>query len=172
MFSINRNEANGMYANKDLFAVDESVQREALKNFYEQRAGVRIKHLIFKQIYFHIYNTCLQVEKKKLKNAMWISYWGVPTLVIVFVVTYWILGIENYLNPSVQMVGGKEELNKEEEEAGSSLWMILGIIGVLVIIFVALLWWFYPTISARLQGKKKKNQLGSQQTLVRSKIAL
>ena len=42
MFSINRNEANGMYANKDLFAVDESVQREALKNFYEQRAGVRI----------------------------------------------------------------------------------------------------------------------------------
>ena len=50
------------------------------------------------------------MEKKKLKNAMWISYWGVPTLVIVFVVTYWILGIENYLNPSVQMVGGKEEL--------------------------------------------------------------
>ena len=38
----NRNEANGMYANKDLFAVDESVQREALKNFYEQRAGVKI----------------------------------------------------------------------------------------------------------------------------------
>ena len=59
------------------------------------------------------------MEKKKLKNAMWISYWGVPTLVIVFVVTYWILGIENYLNPSVQMVGGKEELNKEEEEGGS-----------------------------------------------------
>ena len=38
----NRNEAQGMYANKDLFAVDESVQREALKNFYEQRAGVKI----------------------------------------------------------------------------------------------------------------------------------
>ena len=37
-----RNEAHGMYANKDLFAVDESVQREALKNFYEQRAGVNI----------------------------------------------------------------------------------------------------------------------------------
>ena len=172
MFSINRNEANGMYANKDLFAVDESVQREALKNFYEQRAGVRIKNFTFKQMYRYIYNTCLQVEKKKLKNAMWISYWGVPTLVIVFVVTYWILGIENYLNPSVQMVGGKEELNKEEEEAGSSLWMILGLVGVLVVLFVALLWWFYPTISARLQGKKKKNQLGSQQTLVRSKIAL
>ena len=47
MFSINRNEANGMYANKDLFAVDESVQREALKNFYEQRAGVRIKQQKF-----------------------------------------------------------------------------------------------------------------------------
>ena len=38
----NRNEAHGMYANKDLFAVDESVQREALKTFYEQRAGVNI----------------------------------------------------------------------------------------------------------------------------------
>ena len=37
----NRNEAIGMYANKDLISVDESVQREALKNFYEQRAGVR-----------------------------------------------------------------------------------------------------------------------------------
>ena len=112
------------------------------------------------------------MEKKKLKNAMWISYWGVPTLVIVFVVTYWILGIENYLNPSVQMVGGRDELNKEEEEGGSSLWMILGLVGVLVVLFVGLLWWFYPTISARLQGKKKKSQLGSQQTLVRSKIAL
>ena len=32
-----------MYANKDLFAVDESVQREALKNFYEQRAGVKFQ---------------------------------------------------------------------------------------------------------------------------------
>ena len=39
----NRNEAQGMYANKDLFAVDESVQREALKNFYEQRAGVKFQ---------------------------------------------------------------------------------------------------------------------------------
>ena len=38
-----RDEADGMYANKDLFAVDESVQREALKNFYEQRAGVKIQ---------------------------------------------------------------------------------------------------------------------------------
>ena len=38
-----RDEADGMYANKDLFAVDESVQREALKTFYEQRAGVNIQ---------------------------------------------------------------------------------------------------------------------------------
>ena len=38
-----RDEADGMYANKDLFAVDESVQREALKNFYEQRAKVKIQ---------------------------------------------------------------------------------------------------------------------------------
>ena len=38
-----RDEADGMYANKDLFAVDESVQREALKAFYEQRAGVNIQ---------------------------------------------------------------------------------------------------------------------------------
>ena len=58
MFSINRNEANGMYANKDLFAVDESVQREALKNFYEQRAGVRFKHLKFEtDALLHIHTT-------------------------------------------------------------------------------------------------------------------
>ena len=104
---------------------------------------------------------------------MWISYWGVPVLVIVFVVTYWIMGIENYLNPSVKMVAGKEEVASmaEEEEEGSSLWLILGVIGVLLAVFAALLWWFYPMISAKLE-KKKKAKLGSQQTLVRSKIAL
>ena len=47
-----------MYANKDLFAVDESVQREALKNFYEQRAGVRFKHLKFEtDALLHIHTT-------------------------------------------------------------------------------------------------------------------
>ena len=103
---------------------------------------------------------------------MWISYWGVPVLVIVFVVTYWILGVENYINPSVKMVTGKEEVaEEEEEEGGSLLWLMLGVIGVLVALFAALLWWFYPMISAKLE-KKKKAKLGSQQTLVRSKIAL
>ena len=39
----NRDEANGIYyANKGLFAVDEEVQREAVKDFYEQRARVKI----------------------------------------------------------------------------------------------------------------------------------
>ena len=144
--------------------MDESVQREALKNFYEQRAGVKT--------FVDEFET-YQVEKKKLRNAMWISYWGVPVLVIVFVVTYWIMGIENYLNPSVKMVAGKEEVASmaEEEEEGSSLWLILGVIGVLLAVFAALLWWFYPMISARLQ-KRKKAKLGSQQTLVRSKIAI
>ena len=38
-----REDENGIYyGNKDLFAVDESVQREALKDFYEQRAQVKI----------------------------------------------------------------------------------------------------------------------------------
>ena len=101
---------------------------------------------------------------------MWISYWGVPILVIVFVVTYWILGIENYLNPSVKMVSGEEKV-EEEEEGGSSLWLILGLVGVLLVVFAVLVWWFHPMISAKLQ-KKKKTKLGSQQTLVRSKIAL
>lgn len=45
-FSLNlfstRDEADGIYyKNKELFAVDESVQREALKDFYEQRAQVK-----------------------------------------------------------------------------------------------------------------------------------
>ena len=111
-----------------------------------------------------------QVEKKKLRNAMWISYWGVPILVIVFVVTYWILGIENYLNPSVKMVSGEEKV-EEEEEGGGSLWLILGLVGFLVVVFAGLVWWFHPMISAKLQ-KKKTTKLGSQQTLVRSKMAL
>ena len=46
LFSLNlfstRDEADGIYyKNKELFAVDESVQREALKDFYEQRAQVK-----------------------------------------------------------------------------------------------------------------------------------
>ena len=102
---------------------------------------------------------------------MWISYWGVPVLVIVFVVTYWILGVENYINPRVKMVTGKEEVAEEEEEEGSLLWLMLGVIGVLVALFAALLWWFYPMISAKLE-KKKKTKLGSQQTLIRSRIAV
>ena len=102
---------------------------------------------------------------------MWISYWGVPILVIVFVVPYWILGIENYLNPSVKMVSGQEKVEEEEEEGGGSLWLILGLVGFLVVVFAVLVWWFHPMISDKLQ-KKKKTKLGSQQTLVRSKIAL
>ena len=101
---------------------------------------------------------------------MWIGFWGVPTLVIVFVVSYWILGIANYLNPSVSIDEWSSSMTKEEEE-GSPLLLILGVIGVLAAVFAALLWWFYPMISARLQRKKKIKQ-GSQQTLVRSKMPL
>ena len=111
------------------------------------------------------------MEKKKLRNAMWISYWGVPILVIVFVVTYWIMGIENYLNPSVKMVKEEVAAMTEEEEGGISLWLILGVMGVLVAVFGVLLWWFYPMISAKLE-KKKKAKIGSRQTLVKSKITL
>ena len=109
------------------------------------------------------------MEKKKLRNAMWIGFWGVPLLVIVFVVSYWILGIANYLNPSVSIDEWSSSMTKEEE--GSPLLLILGVIGVLAAVFAALLWWFYPMISARLQRKKKIKQ-GSQQTLVRSKMPL
>ena len=61
----NRNEAHGIFANKDLFAVNESVQREALKNFYEQRARVKVP----KAIKFVTELDNCQVEKKKLRNA-------------------------------------------------------------------------------------------------------
>ena len=102
---------------------------------------------------------------------MWIGYWGVPILVIVFVVTYWIMGIENYLNPSVEMVKEEVAAMTEEEEGGISLWLILGVIGMLVAVFAALLWWFYPMISAKLQ-KKKRAKIGSHQTLVKSRTTL
>ena len=102
---------------------------------------------------------------------MWIGYWGVPILVIVFVVTYWIMGIENYLNPSVKMVKEEVAAMTEEEEGGISMWLVLGVLGVLVAVFAALLWWFYPMISAKLQ-KKKKAKIGSHQTLVKSRTTL
>ena len=102
---------------------------------------------------------------------MWIGYWGVPILVIVFVVTYWIMGIENYLNPSVKMVKEEVAAMTEEEEGGISMWLVLGVIGVLVAVFAALLWWFYPMISAKLQ-KKKRAKIGSHQTLVKSRTTL
>ena len=153
-----RNEAHGIFANKDLFAVNESVQREALKNFYEQRARVKVP----KAIKFVTELDNCQVEKKKLRNAKLIGVWGVPIFVFIFVVTYWILGMENYINPKMVM-----EEEKEEEEEGSSLWMILGVIGLIVAVFAALLCWFYPTISSRLQAKKT-TKLGLQQSTIAS----
>ena len=98
---------------------------------------------------------------------MWISYWGVPIIVFVFVATYWMLGMENYINPSKQIVVAKEEI----EEGDSALLMIVGMVGMLVVLLFGALWWFYPTISARMQRGKKKAQIGSQQTLVQSKTA-
>ena len=100
---------------------------------------------------------------------MWIGFWGVPTLVIVFVVSYWILGIANYLNPSVSIDEWSSSMTKEEE--GSPLLLILGVVGVLAAVFAALLWWFYPMISAKLQ-KKKRAKIGSHQTLVKSRTTL
>ena len=47
-----------------------------------------------------------------MKNAMLISYWGVPIIVFVFVGTYWMLGMENYINPSKQIVVAKEEIEE------------------------------------------------------------
>ena len=70
--------------------------------------------------------------------------------------------MENYINPKMVM-----EEEKEEEEEGTSLWMILGLIGLIVAVFAALLCWFYPTISSRLQGKKT-TKLGVQQSTIAS----
>lgn len=98
---------------------------------------------------------------------MLISYWGVPIIVFVFVGTYWMLGMENYINPSKQIVVAKEEI----EEGDSALLMTVGMVGMLVVLLFGALWWFYPTISARMQRGKKKTQIGSQQTLVQSKTA-
>ena len=91
------------------------------------------------------------MEKKKLRNAVWVSYWGVPVLVTVFVVTYWIIGLKNYHNKGEVA----QEEKEEEEEGGSSLWMVLGVIVAFASVFAALLWWIYPVISSRLQRKKK-----------------
>ena len=98
-----------------------------------------------------------------MKKAVWISYWGVPIIVFVFVGTYWILGMENYLNPSKQIVVAEEEV--EEEDIAL---MIVGMVGMLVVLLFCALWWFYPDISAKMQRRKK---IGSQQTLVQSKTA-
>ena len=102
-----------------------------------------------------------------MKKAVWISYWGVPIIVFVFVGTYWILGMENYLNPSKQIVVAEEEVEEED----IAFLMIVGMVGMLVVLLFGGLWWFYPTISARMQRGKKKAQIGSQQTLVQSKTA-
>ena len=70
-----------------------------------------------------------------------------PILVIVFVVTYWIIGIKNYHY--------NYHTAAEEGEGGSSLWLVLGLIVALVAVFAALFWWIYPRVSSKLQRKKK-----------------
>ena len=64
----------------------------------------------------------------KLKFAMRIAHWGVPMLVTLFVVTYWILGMANYWNPDVST----GEAEKEPEEGSSSLCLVLGAAGAVL----------------------------------------
>ena len=102
-----------------------------------------------------------------MKNAVMISYWGVPIIIFIFVGTYWILGLNNYINPSKKIVVAEEEVEEED----NAFLMIVGMVGTLVVLLFCALWWYYPDISARMQRKKKKTQIGSQQTLVQSKTA-
>ena len=64
--------------------------------------------------------------------------WGVPIIVFVFVGTYWILGMENYLNPSKQIVVAEEDVEEED----IALLMIVGMVGMLVVLLFGALWWF------------------------------
>ena len=102
-----------------------------------------------------------------MKNAVMISYWGVPIIIFIFVGTYWILGLNNYINPSKKIVVAEEEVEEED----NTFLMIVGMVGIMVVLLFCALWWYYPDISARMQRKKKKTQIGSQQTLVQSKTA-
>ena len=49
----------------------------------------------------------------KLKRANWVIHLGLPALVALFILGYWILGILNYISPNIEL---EAALDGEEQE--------------------------------------------------------
>ena len=58
---------------------------------------------------------------------MLLAHWGVPLLVVAFVLVYWVLGVLNYANPNIEAMMQTQEEEKDED---TSVWMILGFFGL------------------------------------------
>ena len=77
-----------------------------LKNYYEEHEGGQPKSLRFMYAPFlnfrilkdKLLNTNLKKTAFDCRKAVMIGQWGVPLIVIVFALVYWILGIAKYLS--------------------------------------------------------------------------
>ena len=96
----------------------------------------------------------------KLDQAMLLAHWGLPLLVVTFVLVYWVLGILNYISPNIETIMAKEKEEMDEDEEGS-LYMILGILGLGSGLLMVLGWFLYPRVIIKMQELKGKDVVQS-----------
>ena len=111
------NKAEDMYqgANEDkaykvpkILSVNERVQREALKTYYEQSVTIIFSIIFF--IYL-ILRKEKHISQKKLKRVIYFAHVVNPFIAISFVVLYWIVGVYSYLYPGAEFEENLLKLN-------------------------------------------------------------
>ena len=89
---------------------------------------------------------------------MLLAHWGVPLLVVAFVLVYWVLGVLNYISPNIEAMMRKE---KEEKDEDNSLWMILGFLGLGSCLLMVCGWFLYPRVIKKVQEQRGKDTVRS-----------
>ena len=78
-----------------ILSVNERVQREALKTYYEQS----VKKHCLNTLIISSFRKSKQISQKKLQRAIYFAHVINPTIAISFVSLYWVVGINSYLYP-------------------------------------------------------------------------
>ena len=99
-----------------------------------------------------------RVNLKKLDRAMLLAHWGVPLLVVAFVLVYWVMGVLNYTNPNI---GAMMQTEEEEKDEDTSVWMILGFLGFGSCLLMICGRFLSPRVIMKVQNMRGKNVVQS-----------
>ena len=99
-----------------------------------------------------------KINQIRLNQAELLSFWGLPLLVVIFVVTYWVMGIFNYISPNIETIMQKE---KEDDDEGGSLFMILMILALGSSLLMICGWFLYPKMIVKKRELKENKVVQS-----------